>query len=319
MRRFAFVAILAVAAVVSATESATDPAPAAAVAANDGVKPAIVAPGTLTGVPAAAAPNTEPAIIVKPGLPNTYKEEMDRLKKSIDEHQTSLESLQKQLDDGLKQKQRLILAQKLMTSIIALHKAERVMADLDKAVDEAKAAIKQSGEKAEEISDSIKRSESDHRKELLDLNKKLNELRAQLQEQEAKLRVLIAKRERVSTTVKRWRDHVSVLRDAHDAASHATEEKPHLRRSRDPYSVPEPPAADAILASVGLFGADKGAKSNAPGIADLIAPSPKASIDDLATRAFGQVSQSVLRSMGQARFGEDMSEEEPQAMDDGAL
>ncbi|MCO5228476.1 MAG: hypothetical protein M9934_09330 [Thermomicrobiales bacterium] len=155
----------------------------------------------------------------------------------------------KQLQEGLQAKNRLMLAQKLMVAIISLKKAERVLGEVDAKIAAGKAALKKYGDAAEDIAESMKRSEADHVKEMADMKDKVAKLRTDLGTQQSSLDSLVAKRARIADTVSRWKEHVSTLRDAHEAA--AAPPGARLRR-RDPLDVPEPPSALGILGDLGV-------------------------------------------------------------------
>lgn len=165
-----------------------------------------------------------------------FESEVQHLSRSIEDHQKTLDQLQTQLEEGFKQKRRLVLAQKLVTAIIALHRAERTLADVEDRVTKAKDTIKKFGNDAEDIADAIKRSETDHRKELIELNKRLGELKENLGEQEGTLADLSTRRDRISAAVKKWKEHVATLKDAHELAIRP----PGLRTNTD--DITEPPA-----------------------------------------------------------------------------
>lgn len=233
--------------------------------------------------------------------PASHERELKRLEQSIVDHEQTLEALQHQLQDGVRQKQRLIIAQKLMTAIIALKKAERVLGEVDARIASAKANIKKFGEHAEEIGDSIKRSEAEHRKEIADLNKKLHDLKGDLGGQEKTLGELVAKRARIATTVNRWKEHVATLRDAHDAA--ALPVGTHIAARRDGLEVPEPPSDAGLLSSIGLV--DKFADFN------KIIPFPRRhkNLDKVVAGdvtklegALKEVAKKTFAELGQSRF-----------------
>lgn len=222
--------------------------------------------------------------------PASHERELKKLEQSIVDHEQTLEALQKQLMDGVRQKQRLIVAQKLMTAIIALKKAERVLGEVDARIDAAKANIKKFGEHAEEIGESIKHSESEHRKEIADLNKKLEGLKKDLSAQEKTLNDLVSKRGRIASTVNRWKEHVATLRDAHEAAS-LPSGVPVSHGKKDDLAVPEPPSDVSILSAIGI-----------------VAPKPAAARPVIAAdvtnldRALNDVAKRTFAELGQGRF-----------------
>lgn len=223
-----------------------------------------------------------------------------------------MESLQKQLEDGLKQKQRLLLAQKLMTAIIALKKAERVLTEIDTRVATAKDNIRKFGEQADEITESIKRSEIEHRREVADMNKKLEELRKSLKDQEHVLTDLSGKRGRVQETVKRWKDHVATLRDAHEAAARI-EGVPASPRIRDALEVPEPPPAFNVLGDLGIlpgrFPREVPPSAQLPAVDAIIAIGQKSIPMPLAEAAAREVAKRTFAELGQSRFASEPEDE----------
>lgn len=98
---------------------------------------------------------------------------MDKLAGALKAHDEQLKGLQQQLQEGLHQRRRLLVAHKLLEAIVHLKKAERILTELDARVDGAKASIKKFGEQADEITESIKSSEMAHAKELADLKAKV--------------------------------------------------------------------------------------------------------------------------------------------------
>lgn len=249
--------------------------------------------------------------------PAPHERELKRLEASIVDHEQTLGALQKQLEEGVRQKQRLIIAQKLMTAIIALKKAERVLGEVDARITAAKANIKKFGEHAEEIGESIKRSESEHRKEIADLNKKLTDLKGDLTGQEKTLSELVGKRGRIATTVKRWKEHVATLRDAHDAS--ALPAGTHVAAHRDGLEVPEPPSDAGLLSSIGLV--DKFAEFNKlisfpkrhPKLDKVVAGDVThldSALREVAKRTFAELGQGRFASLRGGRKAADEGEEE---------
>jgi len=156
------------------------------------------------------------------------------------------------LEDTLKQKVKLQVTKNLLASIVSLRKAERVLKRIDDAIGKHKGAIKKHGEQADDIADSIKRSEVEHRRELADLNKKLDDIRGALGESEKRLTSLAARRGRVVSIVKKWKEYVATLRDAHQAYTAST--APSRRGGRVPseLDLQAPPPASQVLSELGL-------------------------------------------------------------------
>jgi septal ring factor EnvC (AmiA/AmiB activator) len=136
-----------------------------------------------------------------------------------------------------------------MQAIISLKKAERVLGEVDLKIEDSKNNIKKFGEQADEITEGIKRSEVEHKKELADLKKKLNTLRDDLSEQQKTLDTLVTKRAKISNTVARWKEHVATLRDAHESAT----QPEGVVKAHDGFDVPEPPSTIHTLSEFGLL------------------------------------------------------------------
>ena len=201
--------------------------------------------------PAATNVPLLPATVAAGGV-HHHHGSLHRLQKSIEEHQVTLEQLSKQLEDGLRQKQRLQLAQRLMTAIISLKKAERVLQRIDHAVKKYKKNIKRAGEQADEIADSIKRSEAEHKRELAEQGAKLDALRKSLAKQERKLTGLASRRGRVVHILKKWKEHVTTLRDAHEAYNVNSNAAPHRHGALAVEDLAAPPSTSSVLREIGL-------------------------------------------------------------------
>ena len=132
-----------------------------------------------------------------------------------------------------------------MQAIISLKKAERVLGEVDTRIEESKNNIQKFGEQADDITENIKHSNIEHRRELTELNQKLDDLRASVLEQQKTLEELMSKRARIAGTVQRWKEHVATLRDAHEAvaAPEGEAQKAAPAEEADPLDVPEPPSS----------------------------------------------------------------------------
>jgi len=199
----------------------------------------------------AAAPTSAPALPATVAVgASSYSNggSLGKLQESIEQQQVTLEQLSKQLEDGLRQKQRLQLAQRLMTAIVSLKKAERVLNRIDHAVKKYKRNIKKFGEQADEIADSIKRSEKEFKREQTELGKKLDGLRASLAKQSRKLSGLASRRQRVVGILRKWKEHVATLRDAHEAYNTNS----NARRGPSFDALQSPPSTSSVLNEIGL-------------------------------------------------------------------
>jgi len=106
---------------------------------------------------------------------------------------------------------------------------------------------------ADEIADAIKRSETEYKREQTELNAKLDGLRKNLAKQERKLTKLASRRQRVVGILRKWKEHVATLRDAHEAMTVS-----NAPRSGGLADLKAPPPADKVLSALGISRASKG-------------------------------------------------------------
>lgn len=220
---------------------------------------------SLDGHAASPAPHL-PAHMVPEHMGAHVETSLDRVQDRIHGYEEMLSSMSKQLEETMKQSTKLKLTKSLMSGILALKRAERVLQAIDAAVARAKDKIKHAGERADEIAEHIKRSEVEHRKEVAAQQEALAKLRSGLAKYEKRLTALTARRGRVAGVVRKWKAHVSTLRDAHEAytaglvgkgaaagaGAHANAAAALLGK------IPEPPNAADVLAKLGITVPNKG-------------------------------------------------------------
>jgi len=166
----------------------------------------------------------------------------DRMK----EQAASLKALQKQLNDGLKQKRRLELTQRLMTGVAQLHRAERALKNIDVKISASKASSKRLLDLKVEIDDSQRRAEAELARQSREQDARLQELKASSDKETAAIAKLTAKASAVKSAVGKWKEYVAQLRDLQQARQGG------LPTSLTGDSVPLPPSTASTLAAIGL-------------------------------------------------------------------
>lgn len=129
----------------------------------------------------------------------------DRMK----EQAASLKALQKQLNDGLKQKRRLELTQRLMTGVAQLHRAERALKNIDVKISASKASSKRLQDLKVEIDDSQRRAEAELARQSREQDARLQELKASSDKETAAIAKLTAKAGAVKSAVGKWKEYVA--------------------------------------------------------------------------------------------------------------
>ena len=129
----------------------------------------------------------------------------DRMK----EQSASLKALQKQLNDGLKQKRRLELTQRLMTGVAQLHRAERALKNIDVKISASKATSKRLLDLKVEIDDSQRRAEAELARQSREQDARLQELKAASDKETAAIAKLTAKASAVKSAVGKWKEYVA--------------------------------------------------------------------------------------------------------------
>lgn len=213
---------------------------------------------SLDGHAASPAPH-QPATVVPEQMGVHAETSLDRIQSHIKGYEEMLAAMSKQLEATMKQSTKLKLTKNLMAGILSLKRAERVLQAIDAAVTRAKDKIKRAGERADEIAEHIKHSEVEHRKEVAAQQETLAKLRAGLAKYEKRLSALAARRGRVAGVVRKWKAHVSTLRDAHEAYTASLLGKGAAGAHHHASTIAalegklaEPPSAAKVLAELGI-------------------------------------------------------------------
>jgi chromosome segregation ATPase len=174
--------------------------------------PQMIRPVTVPKIETAADPTSPNTVITSRRL-SPLTTDLATIQGKMVEQQFAIDSLQKQLEEGVRQKQRLLLAQRLVSGIANLHKAERTLGHLDGKIQATQRAAKELTDKLAEIADADRRSEMDRQREARDRSTKLDELQAGTGAETKVVRELTEKRVAVVAAIEKWKEYVSRLRD----------------------------------------------------------------------------------------------------------
>ena len=160
----------------------------------------------LTGARSAAPPSGEER------APRVALSDLQVIQTRMKEQSETLKTLQKQLDEGLKQKRRLELTQRLMTALATLNRANRAVKNIGEKVTAAKATIKRLQDTQNEIADAQRRADAERAREPREQDARLIELKEQSQKESGEITKLEAKLKAVKSAVSKWKEYVSQVR-----------------------------------------------------------------------------------------------------------
>lgn len=142
-------------------------------------------------------------------VPHISPGDLQAIQDRMKEQSAALKTLQAQLDEGLKQKRRLELTQRLVAGVAQLGRANRALASLDAKVSGARESIKRLQDSQVEIEDSRRRAEAENARRAREEDARLEELRKATAKESGEVTRLESKRAAVAAAVGKWKEYVA--------------------------------------------------------------------------------------------------------------